>query len=292
MKSVEIKPGVQIVVVDSCNSQLIAAWDQGKRLAFCNEEDELTHTCRNCFGLGTLTFRASSSCDQYEYIQCACPICDPEREAEIVAHFLSQSGLQPNEYQWALDHLAQFDGKMRAVAAAKQLVTAAPHLTGWVSLYGNYGVGKSGLMKATVAALCQSGVPAIYRRADDILSEVKAVFSNDQEAQDASERAIKARYGRYPFLAIDEVDRVSSTAWSMAFIFSILDERYNARHKRATMIATNAMPGQLGPDFGYLEDRMKDGQRIIIAGPSLRGKISIGDTGANGINMERANVSL
>ena len=291
MKTVEIRPSIQIAVVDSCGSQLVAAQDQGKKLTFCNEEDELTHTCRNCFGLGTLTFRASSSCDPYEYIQCACPICDPEHESEMVAYFLSQSGLQPNEYAWTVDYLAGSDGKTRAVAAANQLVAAAPHSIGWVSLYGNYGVGKSGLMKATVAALCQAGVPAIYRRADDILSEAKAIFSADKAAQDASERAIKARYGRYQFLAIDEVDRISRSSWSTAFIFSILDERYNGRHKRATMIATNAMPGQLGMDFGYLEDRMKDGERIIIAGPSLRGKTTVDIPIANGTSAPRV-VSL
>ena len=287
MKTVAIRPGIQIAVVDSCGSQLIVARDQGKKLTFCNEEDELAHTCRNCFGLGTLMFRASSNGDRSEYIQCACPICDPEHEAEMVAHLLNHSGLQPNEYAWTVEHLAALDGKARAVAAANQIVAAAPHSIGWLSLYGNYGVGKSGLMKATVAALCQAGVPAIYRRADDILSEAKAIFSEDKAAQDASERAIKARYGRYQFLAIDEVDRISRSSWSMAFIFSILDERYNARHKRATMIATNAMPGQLGADFGYLEDRMKDGQRIIIAGPSLRGKTTVSRPAANGISAER-----
>lgn len=287
MKTIEIRPGIQIAVVDSCASQLLAARDQGNKLTFCNEEDELAHICRNCFGLGTLTFRTSSHCKQYEYIQCACPICDPEHEAEMVAHFLSQSGLQPNEYSWTVDYLSGSDGKTRAMAAANQLVASAPCPIGWISLYGNYGVGKSGLMKATVAALCQAGVPAIYRRADDILSEAKAIFSDDKAALDASERGIKARYGRYQFLAIDEVDRISSTSWSMAFIFSILDERYNARHKRATMIATNAMPGQLGMDFGYLEDRMKDGERIIIAGPSLRGKSTVSRPIANGTSAPR-----
>ncbi len=127
-------------------------------------------------------------------------------------------------------------------------------------------------MKATVAALCRLGVPALYRRADDILSEAKAVFSEDPAAQDASEQAIKARYGRYPFLAIDEVDRIGDSAWSRAFLFAILDERYNVRQKQATMIATNMLPGQLTTHFGYLADRMKDGQRIILAGASLRGK--------------------
>ena len=271
MKSIEINSEIQIVVDDSCHSRLLAAKLQGQALTFCNEEDSYLYTCQNCSGLGTLTFRASSQ-KQVNYIQAACPICDPELEGDRVNYLLSQSGLQPEEYRWSIEYLADVTGKARAAITARQLIAAAPQPQGWVSLYGSYGVGKSGLMKATVAALCRLGVPALYRRADDILSEAKAIFSEDQAAQDASERAIKARYGRYPFLAIDEVDRIADTSWSRAFIFAILDERYNVRKKQATMIATNMLPGQLALHFGYLEDRMKDGQRIILAGASLRGK--------------------
>lgn len=270
MKTVDIQSEIQIVVDDSCHAQLLAARAQNKALTFCNERNDLAFTCRNCFGLGMLTFRASSR-EGEAYIQTACPVCDPEMESDRVNHLLSLSGLQPEEYGWTLEYLADAAGKARAVATARQLIVAAPQPQGWVSLYGPYGVGKSGLMKATVAAFCRSGVPALYRRADDILSEAKAIFSEDQAAQDASERAIKARYGRYPFLAIDEVDRIADTAWSRAFIFAILDERYNVRKKQATMIATNMLLGQLALHFGYLEDRMKDGQRIILAGASLRG---------------------
>jgi hypothetical protein len=271
MKTIQIPPETQIVVDNSCYSRLLTARLQGKALTFCNEGDNYMFTCRNCFGLGTLTFRASSR-GKEEYIQTACPVCDPELESDRVICLLSQSGLQPEEYGWSIEYLAEATGKARAVATARQLIAAAPQPQGWVSLYGPYGVGKSGLMKATVAALCRLGVPALYRRADDILSEAKAVFSEDPAAQDASEQAIKARYGRYPFLAIDEVDRIGDSAWSRAFLFTILDERYNVRQKQATMIATNMLPGQLTTHFGYLADRMKDGQRIILAGASLRGK--------------------
>ncbi len=278
MKTIQISPEMQIVVDDSCYSRLLAARLQGKALTFCNEGDSYTFTCRNCFGLGTLTFRASSR-GKEAYIQTACPVCDPELESDRVNYLLSLSGLQPEEYGWTVDYLAETAGRDRALATAQQLIAAAPQPKGWVSLFGPYGVGKSGLMKATVAALCRLGVPALYRRADDILSEAKAIFSDDPAAQDASERAIKARYGRYPFLAIDEVDRIADTAWSRAFLFAILDERYNVRKKQATMIATNMLPGQLSLHFGYLEDRMKDGQRIVLAGASLRGKSSGGEVG-------------
>ena len=90
---------------------------------------------------------------------------------------LCHSGLQPDEYGWTVDFLANLTGQARAGAVARQLIASAPQPQGWVSLYGPYGVGKSGLMKATVAALCQMGVPSLYRRADDILSEAKAIFN-------------------------------------------------------------------------------------------------------------------
>jgi DNA replication protein DnaC len=217
-----------------------------------------------------LTFRAYGNGGRSEYIQGACPVCKPEHETEMIAHLLNKSGLQPEEFFWTVDYLVQHEGKTRALEAVRKLLAAAPYPNDWVSLYGSYGVGKSGLLKAAVATLCRAGVSAVYRRADDMLSEAKAVFSADKDAQDASEQAVKSRYRSYQFLAVDEVDRISGTPWAMAFIFSILDDRYNARHFQATMIATNALPGSFKLDFGYLEDRMKDGQRIVIAGPSLR----------------------
>lgn len=290
MKTLEIRPEIQIVVDDNCHSRLLVAREQGKALTFCNEANDLAYTCRNCFGLGTLTFRAGIR-GREEYIQAACPVCDPELESDRVNQLLCHSGLQPDEYGWTVDFLADLAGQARAVAVARQMIASAPQPQGWVSLFGPYGVGKSGLMKATVAALCRTGVPALYRRADDILSEAKAIFSEDPAAQDASERAIKTRYGRYPFLAIDEVDRIADTAWSRAFIFSILDERYNARKKQATMIATNVMPGQLAVHFGYLEDRMKDGQRIVLAGSSLRGKRSEGES-VNNLQLSETAASM
>ncbi len=60
MKTIQIPPETQIVVDNSCYSRLLTARLQGKALTFCNEGDSYMFTCRNCFGLGTLTFRASS----------------------------------------------------------------------------------------------------------------------------------------------------------------------------------------------------------------------------------------
>ncbi len=58
-------------------------------------ETEATHFIySNCFGLGTLTFRASRQ-RQVDYIQTACPVCDPETGKRRVTYLLSPVNLQP-----------------------------------------------------------------------------------------------------------------------------------------------------------------------------------------------------
>lgn len=283
MKKIPLDDGEELLVSDGCLSQIEAAKSRGRTVQFLACDVEATAAvCSNCKGLETLVFELSGKGDgerkrKREFINSGCPACHPGHEAERVAFLLSESGLRPVEYGWTLAYGEGIEGKRQGIEAMAALVEEAPRPTGWVTLYGGYGVGKSGLLKATVAQFCHAGVAAAYRRAGDILSEAKATFSDDGEAQDRSELAVKVRYGRYSFLAVDEIDRITMSEWSKSFIFSLLDERYNRRESQATAIATNKMPGQMGEAFLYLEDRMKDGQRLMMGGRSLRGGWDGGD---------------
>jgi len=277
MKKIPLDETTDLLVTDACFDQLESAKAQGLRIVYnaCDLEDMPT-VCSNCKGLEIISFELLSPYRgerrrSRKFLNSPCPACCPDHEKERITFLLGESGLQPVEYHWTLDYAAQYQGKREAILAMSSLLASAPWPSGWITLYGSYGTGKSGLLKATVAGFCHAGVSANYSRAGDILSEAKATFSGDQEALDSSERAIKARYGRYQFLALDEIDRIPMTDWSMSFLFSILDDRYNRRQHQATAIATNKMPGQMGAPFHYLEDRMRDGQRLVMAGRSLRG---------------------
>lgn len=160
------------------------------------------------------------------------------------------------------------EGKKDAVEVGKQILEMLPRPAGWVAIYGSYGVGKSGVLRAIVAACCREMVPARYVRAEDILRELRTTFADDAEV---TEDEMVQRYGRYQVLAVDEVDRVSDTKWSRSALFTLLDTRYKRRNALATLLATNCDPTQLPAGFEYLQSRMRDGDRVEMTGKDLRG---------------------
>lgn len=181
----------------------------------------------------------------------------------MVAALLSDSGLQYAEREWKLGFY-----RGRGKDNALQVVApygAQPTPAGMLFLYGDYGVGKSGMMKAMVAGFCRDGHKARYVRAADIVLEAQASF----DSRGGAER-VRHKYERYQVLAVDEIDRVSFNEWTQSFLFGLLDARYNMRAGRATMVASNKALEQV-PEYGYLASRMEDGLRVRVAGDKLRG---------------------
>jgi DNA replication protein DnaC len=148
------------------------------------------------------------------------------------------------------------------------LLAQTPRPTGWLTFFGDYGKGKSGILKSLIAAFIRASVKAKYIRANDILTMVKASFSKDAET---TEQDIAESLMRYQVIAIDEVDRIPATDWARATLFSILDRRYNTRKTCATIFATNMTPDRMPQEWKYLMSRMKDGLRVPVGGEDLRG---------------------
>jgi DNA replication protein DnaC len=194
-----------------------------------------------------------------------CPVCRG-REQRIEDIF-QRSGLEESERLWSLDFITGLKGKEQAVRTGQRLLASLPKPAGWLVFHGDFGVGKSGVLRSIVAGCCREMVPARYVRAEDILRELRATFGNDSEV---SEDALMDGYGRYQVLAIDEVDRVSDTKWSRSALFTLLDTRYKRREQLATLLATNCDPTHMPDGFEYLQSRMQHGERIEMTGKDLR----------------------
>jgi DNA replication protein DnaC len=206
----------------------------------------------------------------YNRIAYACPVCNAHDHAARIEMLLEASGLLENEGGWHLDFIAGKEGKADALSAARIMQAGAPQPSGWLLLYGTYGMGKSGILKSLTAALCRTGTPARYVNAMDIVLEIQDGFhSNDREA---TALAIINRYSRYKFLAVDEIDRVNTTQWTLSILFKLFDDRYNRRDVVATALATNRTPQSMRDDtWGYFESRTRDGARVLVSGEGLRG---------------------
>ena len=193
-----------------------------------------------------------------------CPICAEVPDMNIL---FEDSGLTTEESYWGLDFIENMAGKENAVSEARKLLSGTPRPRGLYTFFGDYGVGKSGILKCVTSAFIKSHVKSKYIRAADFLSEVRSTFSDD----DNSEDKVVSKYSRYQFLAIDEVDRIGDTEWARSTTFLLLDRRYNDRGTVSTAMATNKFPDSMGEDWKYLMSRMLDGIRVPVGGESLRG---------------------
>lgn len=181
--------------------------------------------------------------------------------------FRETNGLEKNELEWSIKHIEGREGKEELYALCAGIVRGFPETAGFHGLYGGYGVGKSGAMKAVVASATRAGIKARYATAAAIIAEVKATFGEGGKTEDAIVRV----YSNYPVLMVDEFDRISASEWAQGLLFGILDTRHARRWTCLTMLATNIPPGS-DERFGYLESRFLDGQQIIVGGDDMRGE--------------------
>lgn len=178
------------------------------------------------------------------------------------------SGLLENEKKWRLDYYDQFPaGKELAVMAANSLLKQIPNPKGMYFLHGDYGRGKTGIMKATVAAMIRAGFSARYITAEDFISQVRSTYSDGN----VTESDVFASHLGARLLCIDEVDpeRMTGTSHGNAIVTALLSKRYDRRFQAATMLASNKRSNEL---WGYLASRLQDAERIEVAGLDLRGR--------------------
>ena len=177
------------------------------------------------------------------------------------------SGLDGIELEIRLDDFKSLEGKEKAREIAGAILAQSPFPKGMYTFYGDYGVGKTTLLKALVNGFRVAGVAAVYRRMSDILNEVKDTYSND--AKKAATKIIRD-YQNFQVVAVDEVDRIYKTEWALDTTFTVMDDRYSRQQKSITILATNASPDELEGDFPYLASRIREGIIIEIGGADVR----------------------
>lgn len=138
---------------------------------------------------------------------------------------------------------------------------------GWLTLAGDYGVGKTMLICATLNHLADVGVYGRYLTAPDLIASLRDSL-RDVDGRAHSDRL--ARLFALPVLAIDELDKYYSTEYAEETIFRLFDARYRARSEVATLIGYNLSREERIPPF--LRSRIGDGRFKLIRmhGPDLR----------------------
>jgi len=140
---------------------------------------------------------------------------------------------------------------------------------GFLTIHGTSGNAKSVALQATVNHMVEAGVEAVYITAFDLLSHIRDAFDEKKEIKSESAYARIVKFGRVPFLAIDEYDKVRVTDWVAEQLTDIIDRRYRlgVNEEAGTMIAMNGNPQDL-PTWIY--SRLSQGVIVRNDDPDLR----------------------
>lgn len=197
-----------------------------------------------------------------------CPCC--VNRDTLIHKYWADSGLEQQERDYTVTYCKGMDGKDLAVNMGLGIMAQIPLVTGWYTLHGSYGVGKSGILKALVSACIKAAIPAHYTTADGILRVIKDTYGADNNNL-LDEQDLFNLYGNYRLLAIDEFDGINfNSLWTVNTLKSLLDMRSRRQGYCATVFASNLAPEQLHPSFGYLRSRLMEGNIVYMNGKDLR----------------------
>lgn len=150
----------------------------------------------------------------------------------------------------------------QAVAAAEAFC-ASP--VGWLTFAGDYGVGKTALLYATLNHLAERRIYGRYITAPELIDRLRSIVRNGGDPD-----AYLDRWCAAPLIAIDEIDKYDQTEFSEKSIFRLFNARYQRLATAGTLLAYNLdRAGRLPP---FLRSRMDDGrfQLVRLTGGDVR----------------------
>ncbi len=196
-----------------------------------------------------------------------CEICGrPGRLRWLAKH----SGLEYDEQQRMLSafqvpQLERPEWTAQREAVRPALQEAIQNQCGLLTLYGDFGSGKTLALQVVVNELRQQMVEGYYAPFALIVDHLRNLFATGQDSSAYWQRLLDI-----PVLALDEVSRFDEgRAWIRDRLFVLADTRYRLRRSHLTLFATNDNPRAALPTsdaIGYLFSRMREGRLFELRG--------------------------
>jgi DNA replication protein DnaC len=166
------------------------------------------------------------------------------------------SGLPDDARDVVLDELLFLPDQNKAFEKIGAFV-ARP--TGWLTLAGGYGVGKTTLMYGALNTLAAQGIYGAYWTAPGLIDHLRAGI-RDESGNAHSDRL--KRVANLPILVVDELDKYYATAFAEYEIFQLFNTRYQLRRTHGTIIGYNLDGAEAIPPF--LRSRINDGRFTVV----------------------------
>jgi DNA replication protein DnaC len=194
-------------------------------------------------------------------IPCRCKLA--EREQRQAAELLQMSNLAAFQDKT----FETFDTEMRGVKRAfHRAVEFAQRPSGWLVLFGNYGVGKTHLASAIANELLKQHYRVLFAVVPDLLDHLRSTFGPSSEIQ-YDQRFEMIRDAAV--LILDDLGTENTTPWAREKLFQIINHRYNGR--LPTVITSNRRPEEIEPRiFSRMSDRSICDEFIIMDGDDYR----------------------
>jgi chromosomal replication initiation ATPase DnaA len=146
-------------------------------------------------------------------------------------------GLNPKEREVRFGDLETVGrpGAAAMITAAHEFT--ANNRTGFLSMYGGYGNGKSMLLKAVVNDCLAAGIEAEYVTMTKVMMYVREAFNSNLTGDSDYSRV--TRLARVRVLVIDECEKGRMSDHAREIQTHLFDERYRASHQLGTVLAWN-----------------------------------------------------
>lgn len=141
---------------------------------------------------------------------------------------------------------------------------------GLLTLWGDFGPGKTHLLASIYHHLNDKGRAALYCTMPDLVSYHREIVGKGNSEE------FYQHVSLFSVLLIDEIDKASLKEWTREQAYRLFNRRYNNAGSMGTVMAMNRDPRLADEDMGYLFSRIQqDTFKCVHLAGDNRGKVSL-----------------
>ena len=217
------------------------------------EEDDGTR-CEICGGKGWLTPNVPTGHPDFGSIK-ACSCREEMRDGEITKRLLAHSNLG-YLHRYSFENLDE-RGRGETSTDSELFLTAFSKASdfsvspsGWLTITGPHGSGKTHLAASIANKCIRIGTPAYFIYVSDLLDHLRTNLSYQEDTEFEN---ISHQVRNIPVLILDGLSSKSSTQWAQEKLIQILNHRANG--KLPTVVTTSEDISTLDP---FIRSRLED----------------------------------
>ena len=241
-------------ILKSIDSYKLTEKEYGKQEYSSYLEGDDGTRCKICAGKGWLTPNVPTGHPDFGSIK-ACSCREEMREGEITKRLLAHSNLgYLHRYSFEnLDEVGHGETSTDSelfLTAFRKASDFSVSPSGWLTITGPHGSGKTHLA-ASIANKCIGiGTPAYFIYVSDLLDHLRTNLSYQEDTESEN---ISYQVRNIPVLVLDGLSNKSSTQWAQEKLIQILNHRANG--KLHTVITTSDDISTLDP---FIRSRLQD----------------------------------